>query len=212
MVRVAQQRHDLNRQALAFGQLVELTLDRVKRQFGHLEQDQAARRQAQDLAAQLGADGAARTGDQHTLAADARPKQVRIRRHGIAPQQIADIDLTQLVDVRLAGDQVGQMGERLHVHAQLLQSGEHFAPPAPGSRRHCKQDPLDIEPAHQVGQQLRRVHPEPVDVAALKILLVVDEGHRLEVRAAQQYRRKPRARIPRAVNSHPGRRFAVAGP
>ena len=72
-------------------------------------------------------------GHQHALAANARAEQLRLRRHRIPPQQIADVDIAQLVDLRLAGDEVGQVGQRLHVHAERLELRQDLA--APPARR-----------------------------------------------------------------------------
>ena len=91
----------------------------------------------------------------HALAADAGAEQLRIRRHRIAPEQVADIHIAQLIDARLAGDDVGQIRQRLHVHAQRLERSEDLAPPPARGRRHGEQDALDRVSRISVRQLMR---------------------------------------------------------
>ena len=80
----------------------QFALDLVERNFGHLEQHQAVRRNTQNLPAQLRTDRAAGAGDHDALAANGTIKQRRIRRHRVAPQQIAGVDFAQIIDARVA--------------------------------------------------------------------------------------------------------------
>ena len=90
----------------------QLALDFVQREFGDLEQHQAARRELHDLPAQLRADGSAGARHQDGLAADAGAQQRGIRRHRIATEQIVDVDVANLFEARLAGDDLARYPER----------------------------------------------------------------------------------------------------
>jgi hypothetical protein len=46
---------------------------------------------------------------------DAGLDQLGVRRHGIAPEQVSDVDLANVVDARVAGSEIGHIGHRLHV-------------------------------------------------------------------------------------------------
>jgi len=64
------------------------------------------------------------------FSADARPGELGFRRHRIPSQQVAHIHVAQLVDLRLAGNQVRQVRQRLNVHPEGFQLGEDLAPAA----------------------------------------------------------------------------------
>src|SRR5262245_31789519 len=140
---IPEQRQDFHRQPFAIAQLVQLALDVVERELRHLEQHQPTGPEAQDLAAQLRTDRAARARHHHALVTDAGLEQLRIRWHCVATQQIADVDVVQLVDARLAGDDVREVRQRLDVNAQRLERREYLATAAARSRRHGEQDALD---------------------------------------------------------------------
>jgi len=121
---------------------LQLALDVVQRQLRHLEQHQAAGAEAYDLPAQLRADGPARPGDQHALAADARAKEFRLRRDRIPSQQVAHIHVAQLVDLCLAGNEVPTDWAAIEHAPEGFQLREDLAPPATGDGRQCQQDPV----------------------------------------------------------------------
>ena len=154
VMRVAQERHDLDRQLLVRRNLLQLPLDLVERQLRHLEQHQAARAQADDLPAQLRADGAPGPGDQDALTADARAEQFGVGRYRIASQQVTHFHIAQLVDLGLAGNQVREIRERLNVHPKRLQLGQDLAPPATGGGRQRQQDPVYLAPPHQLREAI----------------------------------------------------------
>ncbi len=76
-------------------------------------------------------------------------------------------------------------------------------------RRHREQDAIDAALTHKIRQRVRSVHPDAIDAAAVQRLLVVDERHRLEVRAAEQHRTDTRPGITRPVDGHSSSRFAA---
>jgi hypothetical protein len=98
VMRVAEERDDFERQTLARRDETQLFLDVVERELRHFEQQQARRRQANDLATELGTDRTTGACHQHRLALDRRAEQRLIGRHGVAAEQIADVDLVNLVD------------------------------------------------------------------------------------------------------------------
>ena len=82
----------------------------VERKLRHLKQHQPAGREPHDLAAQLRADGAAGAGDQDALAADAGAEQRGFGGTGSRPSRSATSTSRSSSMLRLAGDQVRQVG------------------------------------------------------------------------------------------------------
>src|SRR5438309_11649060 len=101
---ISEKRDDLDRELFLSRELLELALGPVEGELGHFEEDEPARRESQDLPAKLGADGPSGPRDRDAFTADAGPNELRVRRHRIAAQQIAHIQVVLLVDLRLAGD------------------------------------------------------------------------------------------------------------
>ncbi len=197
------------RNAFVRSHIFQLALDLVERELGHLEQDQPARTQTHDLAAQLRADGAAGAGHHDALVADAGFEELGVGWDGVAAQEIAYIDVTKLVDARLAGNDVGKVGKGLHVDAQRLEGRQDLPAAAAGGGRHGEQNALDAVPAYEIRQIFCVTHPQAVDLATLQRLLVVDEHYRLVVRTANEHGRQASARIAGAINGDASRREAV---
>src|ERR1700716_3454553 len=110
-MRVAEERHDFNRQAVARRDLAELAFNRIESDFRHLEQHETTGGELHDLAAQLGADRAAGASDENAFPANTRAKQPWIRGDGVTAEQVAHFNIAQLVYTRLARDQIGQVGK-----------------------------------------------------------------------------------------------------
>src|SRR5579863_3353355 len=166
-MRVAEERHDLGRELLAGDDFLELALDGVERELRHLEQDQPVWTQANDLPAELRPYGAAGARDQHALAADAGSGKSRFWRNRITPQEVGHVDISQLVDLGLAGNQIGQIRQGLHVHAEGLELSQDLAAtPARGARQ-GDQDAIDAAATHQVRKRIRVINADAVDAAAL---------------------------------------------
>src|SRR5580765_7341489 len=75
--------------------VAELLLDRVERELRVLEEHEARRREARDLAAELRADGAAGAGDEHRAALQKRAQPGVVELDRIASQQVVELDLPQ---------------------------------------------------------------------------------------------------------------------
>ena len=54
------------------------------------------------------------------------------RRDGISSQQIRHVDFAQIRQIRLAGHELLDVGNRLHVHAERLELSQYLAPTAAG--------------------------------------------------------------------------------
>jgi hypothetical protein len=86
------------------------------------------------------------------MIANARLEQPRLRGHGIAPQKIADIHLADILDVRLAGDDLLEFRHRLDVHAQRLERAQDLAPAPAGERGQRQQNPVDVARLDEAGR------------------------------------------------------------
>ena len=82
--------------------LLELAQDFEQVVLGVVDEHERSRRHARDLAAQLGADRAARSGDHHDLAREVCAHPLDLHPHGLAPEHVLDAHLAQLArDVQL---------------------------------------------------------------------------------------------------------------
>ena len=91
----------------------ELQLDRVSVILIDIEDDQALRRVAGDLTAELTADGAAAAGDKDGLAVDEVIDLAEIRFDGLAPEKILHGNRLHLADRDLAEDKLVDAGKHL---------------------------------------------------------------------------------------------------
>ncbi len=95
----------------------ELTLDLEQPRLAVVDQDEPGRAHARDLAAELGADGAAGAGDEHDLAREVPGDRRDVGVDGLAPEEVLHLDGPQLArEVEVSGDQLVQARERLHRH------------------------------------------------------------------------------------------------
>ena len=146
------------------------------------------------------------------MIADTRLEQARLRRHRIAPEEIAHIDFADVLDVRLAGDQLLEFGHGLHMHAQGLERAQDFAPAPARERRQRQQDAVDVAVLDQRRQMLRRIHFDAVDHAAVQAAVIVDEHQWIEGARGRQHGRQSRPGFARSVDSDARhRRLNVAG-
>ncbi len=132
VVRIADETDQIDLHRMFFGQRAQLSFDVVERQFGHFEQHQPTWVQSDDLPAQLRADGAAGAGDHDHPVADAGVEQTVLRRDRVSTQQIRHIDFAQIRQIRLAGHELLDFGDGLHVHAQGLELSQNLAATAAG--------------------------------------------------------------------------------
>ena len=83
--------------------LLELAADLEQVVLGVVDEHQAARAHAGDLAAQLGADRASRAGHHHDLAGQVGADALELLADGLAAEHVLDADLAQLAgDAQLA--------------------------------------------------------------------------------------------------------------
>ena len=99
--------------------ILEFLRDRVQRKLGHLEEHQPRRREARDLAAELGADRAAGAGDQHRAAVEKAMQSRVVERDGVAAEQVVELDRAQRRHAHPARDDVGKRGHGHHRDARL---------------------------------------------------------------------------------------------
>jgi hypothetical protein len=115
--------------------LAQFTLDAVQGVLGVVQEHQATRAGLEDLATQLGADGPPGAGDHHHLVRDAAVDQLRVRRHGVATEEIVEVDILDLADhSRGTGHEFVDLGYRAHVHRQADQGVDDL----PAALRRCR--------------------------------------------------------------------------
>ena len=146
-----------------------------------------------------------------TSIANAGFEQSGLRRHGIASQKIAHVDLANVLDVGLAGDELLELGHGLHVHAQRLERAQDLAPAPAGQRGQRQQNAVDVPVLDEVRQLIGRIDLDAVDHAAVQTSVVVDE-HQTDRRRA--WSRAPSTiarRLRRRHRWRPGPRSAECG-
>ena len=188
VMRVAEQRDELDAIAEPRVRRTQLALDLVERELGNLEQHQAARRQLDDLAAQLRTDGSAGTGDQDRLAANAGAQQRRIRRHRIAAQKIVYVDVADLFQARFARDDLGDIRHGLHLESLRGQRIDHLTASAARGARHGEQHERGVVTPAQLEELLGSVHPDTGHSRTAQRNVVIDEGDRAITSARAQRR------------------------
>ena len=101
--------------------LDQLARDLEQVVLGVVEQDEPARPHARDLAAQLGADRAARAGDHHAAAGQVAAGRLDLHPDRLAPQHVLHPHLADLADVAPAAglEQLEDRRHRAHAHAAL---------------------------------------------------------------------------------------------
>ena len=99
-------------------ELGDLVLDLVERRLRDIEQHDAARALLQELAHELGADGAAGAGDEDRLAARLARQQLGVGRNLVAAEQVVDLERAQIGDADAARGDV--LDRRQHLHLDRL--------------------------------------------------------------------------------------------
>ena len=183
---VTQQRDQLDTETFGADDRRQLAFQVVERDLGDLEQHQPAWAVAQDLAAELRTDRTARARHHHRLAADAGREQRVVWAHRVAAEDIGDIELADVIGSCLAGDDLGHVRQRFHMHAEGHQRREDLLAALAGCGRHRKQHAHPSPLAHEGGQSRGGDHRKAVDHRALHRSLVIDEGDRPVLTAAVQ--------------------------
>ena len=101
--------------------------DAVEGEFAQLEDDQLARLEAGDLAAEFGADGAAAAGDQHGLALDHVAQATGVEADGVAAQQVVHVHIADLRDLDLPAHQLLHVGDDEQLDVGAFAHLEHAA-------------------------------------------------------------------------------------
>ena len=142
---------------------LQLAVNGVKAKFVVFKQQQALRVFTQYLATQLPANGAARTGDQHHLAAQFAGKQGGIWRHGVTTQQIFDIKLAQVLHADASAGQVMQTGQCARVDRQSTKARNDLVAPFAGGAGQCQHDVGGLQFAHHIWSRRCRKYRHAVD-------------------------------------------------
>ena len=158
----------------------ELPLDLEQRRLRVIDEHEARRADARDLAAQLGPDRAAGAGDEHGLARQVARDRVDVHFDRLASEDVLDLDRSDLArEVEVAGDQLVQARQRLHHDA--LRARDVDDPLARFARRGRDRDQELVRTA--VVEDVRQLvgRPEHADAVQAQVLLarvVVDQADR----------------------------------
>jgi hypothetical protein len=157
--------------------LAQFALDAVQGVLGVVQENQATRAGLENLATQLGADGPPGAGDHHHLVRDAAIDQLRVRRHGVATEEIVEVDILDLADHRGTGHEFVDLGYRAHVHRQADQGVDDLAAAlrrcGGNGQQHLRNRVLLYQPL----EVLRGHDLQAIDHRMLGARIVVDEGH-----------------------------------
>nr|AAN05164.1 RB143 [Ruegeria sp. PR1b] len=207
----AQNRHQLDAAALQL--LAQLLMHGVKRQFRELIKHQFPRRTGQHLPAELGADRAARAGDQHHPALIRASAAVQRHIAGGPAEEILRRHRRELLHQGFLADQLGKGGQRLHLQPQLLHALDDLRLFRLALRGHGQQHALHITGLDQFGNSRRCMHRQPHQGQPLQGFIVIDKSHRVDPVMGLQRLCQLGAGIAGAIDQHlpPRARPAVNG-
>ncbi len=160
--------------------LAQLAVDLEEVVLGVVDHDEPADLHAHELAAELGADRAARSRHEHGAAAHIGAHCDRVELHRLAPQDVLDLDGAQLRDqVVVAVDQIVHVRQGLHRYAGLAAGGDHGCPLATTGRRHGDVHLVRRARLEDLGQLVRRPdHLDALKAVAQLVAVVVDQPDR----------------------------------
>ena len=182
---------------------LQLLVDAVEREFTVIDQQQLCGTQLRQLAAQLAANAAARTGDQHHLACDVMLHQGQVGGDGRTPQQVFNVQVLKVGHRHLAAGQVGQAGQGADAHGQGAQAFDDLLAPLAGHAGQGQQHVGNAQALHGGGQGVGCVHAHAVDAATHFAGVVVGKGQQVVAARADQPRSGLRPGCARAVNQQP---------
>ena len=159
--------------------MFQLLVNGVQGEFALLDQQQLGRCHGQNLAAQLAADGTSRSRHQHHLTHDVLGQQDVVGRHGLAAQQVVDVQFPQVRDAHLALRQIGHAGQGAHGHAGAADLVQDFVASAAREAGHGQQHVADVTRGRQIVQIGRVVNGQAVEHVAMQAIIVVQEAHHL---------------------------------
>ncbi len=197
-------RQQVHRKRLALDPTLQFLMDAIEVVFAVLEQDQHARRTTHDLPTEFRTDRAARPGHHHHLTADAPFQQLLARCDAVAPQQVSDVHLLQVVHLDPAAGQVHEAGHAAHVQRERLQGLENLSAPGPSGGRNRQENLLRARLVDHLADMLGGIDPQTGDDPVGDLLVIIDERHRTHRPTETQCRNQLVAGRPRAIDSHPG--------
>src|SRR6185312_12270901 len=101
--------------------LLQLLFDLEERPLGVVDEDEPRRPDPRDLAAQLGADRAARARNENGLPVEVRRDLVEVDLDLLAAEHVLDLHRTDLArETEIAGDELMEGGQRLDRDPHLL--------------------------------------------------------------------------------------------
>ena len=147
--------------------------NRVQRIFVEFDEHQLGGVLRHDLAAQFAANGAARAGNHDGLAGDVTGHQLRVWWHRVAPQQVFQRHLAQLVGVYPAVGQIGQPGQGAHPDAGAVEQFHDLGAACPRYRGQRQQHVAHAVDLHLGFDRRRVVDQLAHDAPALQAWVVV---------------------------------------
>jgi hypothetical protein len=130
--------------------VLQLALDRHERVLGVLHEDDLRGAERGDLAAELGADRAARAGHEDRRAGDVGRDRGHVEVDGVAAEHVLDLHLAQLLEeVEVARDQLVDARQRLHRHAGVAAGGHDPLADVAGGGRDGDDDLVRLLVGHQ---------------------------------------------------------------
>lgn len=171
-------RQQVHRKRLALDPTLQFLMDAVEVVFAVLEQDQHARRTTHDLPTEFRTDRTARPSHHHHLTADAPFQQLLARCDAVAPQQVSDVHLLQVVHLDPAAGQVHEAGHAAHVQRERLQGLENLSAPGPSGGRNRQENLLRARLVDHLADMLGGIDPQTGDDPVGDLLVVIDERHR----------------------------------
>ncbi len=169
----------------------QIMLHVVHAVLGVIEQPQRRGREPGGLTRQLGADRAARAGDQHALPVEERAQGGRIEPHRAAPEQVLEAHVPQPRQRRAPGLGVGEPGQRLDPHPRRVAHARDLAHQRRGRIGGGDHHHLDPELVQHLAEARQRAeHLDALDLLAGQPRVLVEEAHHRE--APLRHRAAPR--------------------
>ena len=192
--------------------VLELALDLKEVVLGMVEQHEAPRRDACDLARELLADRAPGAGDEHDLARQVRADAIELHPHGLAPEDVLDLHLAHLLHGGRAGlQELEHRRQGAHRNAALAACAHDVRAQDAGRRRDRDRDLVGLDLLEDAPELARRAEDlDAVDPQAALRRVVVDEadGLQAELGVAQDLAQHEAPAVAGADDEQP----ACAGP
>ena len=145
--------------------------------FGPIEQHDAARPEARQLARQLRSDRARAPRDEDRLPGDVVLHLIEVEPDRLAPQQVLQLHVPQLADFGALGEQILQRRQDLVLDARFgaaIDDAPQLRPVGGRNRDHQQLDVVVRCQAAQVADAAE--HPHAVQRPAVRVRVVVDQA------------------------------------